>query len=231
MLNIYPYATQPEGEEGVQGEVFWNFKGGSNLGGKSERIFVLNFALINSINKQITDTLGDYTTNPFKIGNEVYFQNFNAEVTKKFSKRIKAIFTYAYVVYNKDVIQGTPGYGIIYSNIAIAELSWKINTKKNLRTELQNLTTKEDQQSWAVLLAELTFVPHWFVAAYDEYNYGNNIVDQRIHYYTGQLGYINNTNRITIGYGRTRAGILCVGGVCRNVPAADGITLTLTSSF
>ncbi len=231
LLNIYPYATQPEGEEGMQGEVFFNLKPASPFGGKYGTDITLNFSVINSINKQVTDTIGDYTSNPFKIGNEVYFQDFNAEVTKKLSKKVKLIFTYAYVIYNKDVIQGTPGYGIIYSNIAIAELSWKINSKKNLRTELQNLYTKEDQQSWAVLLAELTFVPHWFVAAFDEYNYGNDIADQRIHYYTGQLGYTKNTNRITIGYGRQRAGILCVGGVCRNVPASDGITLSMTSSF
>ena len=231
LLNIYPYATQPEGEEGVQGEVFWNFKQGSKLGGQYGADITLNFSMINSINKQITDTLGDYNADALKIGNQVYFQNFNAEITKKFSKKVKAIFTLAYMVYNKDVIQGTPGYGTIYSNITIAEKSWKINSKKNLRTEIQNLYTKEDKQSWAVLLAELSFVPHWFVAGFDEYNYGNNIVDERILYYTGQVGYINNTNRITIGYGRQRAGILCVGGVCRNVPAADGVTLSITSSF
>jgi len=32
-------------------------------------------------------------------------------------------------------------------------------------------------------------------------------------------------------YGKQREGIFCVGGVCRNVPASNGVTLTITSSF
>ncbi|HML86108.1 MAG TPA: DUF6029 family protein [Bacteroidales bacterium] len=34
-----------------------------------------------------------------------------------------------------------------------------------------------------------------------------------------------------MSYGRQREGLLCVGGVCRQVPAATGFTLTLTTSF
>src|SRR5262249_48525643 len=130
----------------------------------------------------------------------------------KFNKKLTALFTYANIIYNKDIIQGIPGYGTVYTNVGIVELRWKMTTKKTLRTELQELYTKQDQQSWAVLLAELTFAPHWFVAAYDEYNYGNDISSQRFHYYTVQGGYTMNATRITLGYGRQRAGILCVGG-------------------
>jgi hypothetical protein len=34
-----------------------------------------------------------------------------------------------------------------------------------------------------------------------------------------------------LAYGRQREGLLCVGGVCRQVPAASGFMLTITSSF
>jgi len=34
-----------------------------------------------------------------------------------------------------------------------------------------------------------------------------------------------------VNYGRQRAGIFCVGGVCRQVPAANGLTLSVTSTF
>ena len=62
-------------------------------------------------------------------------------------------------------------------------------------------------------------------------NYGNDISSQRLHYYLLSAGYTYNTSRIALSYGRQREGILCVGGVCRYVPAASGVTLTVTSSF
>ena len=65
----------------------------------------------------------------------------------------------------------------------------------------------------------------------DQYNFGNLIEKERIHYYFASAGYLKGTNRIQIVYGRQREGIFCVGGVCRNVPAASGLTLSITSSF
>ena len=32
-------------------------------------------------------------------------------------------------------------------------------------------------------------------------------------------------------YGKQRAGVFCVGGVCRAVPASNGLTFSFTSSF
>ena len=34
-----------------------------------------------------------------------------------------------------------------------------------------------------------------------------------------------------LSYGKQREGIICVGGVCRQVPAANGFSVTITSSF
>jgi hypothetical protein len=34
-----------------------------------------------------------------------------------------------------------------------------------------------------------------------------------------------------MSYGKQRAGIFCVGGVCRNVPASNGFAISITSSF
>ena len=65
----------------------------------------------------------------------------------------------------------------------------------------------------------------------DEYNYGNPVSDKQIHYYNLSMGYSQGTNRISVRYGRQREGLLCVGGVCRYVPASTGLTITLTSSF
>ena len=85
--------------------------------------------------------------------------------------------------------------------------------------------------SWGMGLVEYTIAPHWFAAVMDQYNYGNEETDKRIHYMTGTVGYNRNTTRISATYGRQRAGIVCVGGVCRNVPASNGLLVSLTSSF
>jgi hypothetical protein len=80
-------------------------------------------------------------------------------------------------------------------------------------------------------MVQYTIAPKWFFALGDLYNYGNEVTDQQIHYYNVSAGFIKNTNRISVTYGKQREGILCVGGVCRFVPASNGITLTVISSF
>ena len=96
---------------------------------------------------------------------------------------------------------------------------------------MQSLTTDQDDGDWASLLLEYTISPHWFFSALDQYNYGNSNPVKQLHYYFGSVGYIQNSTRISINYGRQRAGIFCVGGICRNVPASNGISLTVSSSF
>ena len=89
----------------------------------------------------------------------------------------------------------------------------------------------EDQGNWATALVEYTISPSWFFAVLDQFNYGNQEAEKRIHYLFGSVGYIHNANRFSISYGRQRAGIFCVGGVCRVVPASNGLTFSMTSTF
>jgi hypothetical protein len=65
----------------------------------------------------------------------------------------------------------------------------------------------------------------------DQYNYGNPKSDLQIHYVIGTFGYVHEATRLTLSYGRQRAGLFCVGGVCRFVPASNGLTLNFTQSF
>jgi hypothetical protein len=177
-----------------------------------------------------TGTLG-YNSGFLEIGDTKYFEDLNINISRKFSKKFKAAISFMYFEYNKDVVQGLSGYGTIYGNVAVADLTFKLKPKNTIRIELQNLYTEQDDGSWVMMLAEYTLAPHWFVAAFDEYNYGNDKSNKRFHYYTAQVGYKNKGNTFTLGYGRQRAGIFCVGGVCRNVPASNGVTLAVTSSF
>ena len=136
-------------------------------------------------------------------------------------------------MFNQAVIQGkTPkDYPDVYANIGVIDLTYKINKKHAIRAEIQGLITEQDQQDWATVVLEYSYSPHWFIAIMDQYNYGNEIEEDKIHYYFASAGYVKGANRIQLGYGRQRAGIFCIGGVCRTVPAANGFTLSITSSF
>ena len=236
---FYPYASQPNGEMAGQAELVYNFKPNTFLGGKYGTNIDINFSKVNAINKQQindstpigTSNTDGYKSDFFSFGKEMFFQDINVEITHKVSKGFKFVATYMDLYYNKDVVQGKPGFGTIHSQTAILEMSIKLTDKKTLRTELQHMATKQDQQNWAMALAEYTVSPHWYIAALDLYNYGNDIKTSRIHYPNISAGYTHNANRFSIGYGKQRAGIFCVGGVCRTVPASNGFTFSVTSSF
>jgi hypothetical protein len=236
---MYPYATQPNGEMGMQGELFFKIQPGKPLGGKYGTDVAVNYSHVNSIDKTAASDTSEigvpgtegYESDFFKVGDELYFEDFNIEVTHKFSNKVKAIFDYVYIVYNKDVIQGSPGYGTFYTHTGVAEIIWKITSKKALRTEVEHLWTEDDKKNWAMLLMEYTIAPYWSIAGFDQYNYGNEDPEHRIHYYNGTVTFTKNANRFSVGYGRQRAGIVCVGGVCRTVPASNGFIFSITSSF
>ena len=76
---------------------------------------------------------------------------------------------------------------------------------------------------------EYSISPHWFFDVYDLYNYGN--IDEKVHYLNFATVYVKGSNRFQLSYGKQREGIMCVGGVCRQVPAANGIAISITSSF
>lgn len=238
---FYPYATQPNGETGMQAELGYKFKKGTKLGGKYGTSVTLNYASsygldTTNLNDMDSTSLG-YTTNNFALG-ELYFQDINIEVFKKFSPNFKGTFLYSYNTYNKDVIEGKFGYPVLESHIVVFDLIFRLNDKLTLRTDIEHLymVPKDGQEnpdygSWGLVLGELTIGENWFVSAMDQYNYGNEDEHHRIHYANAQVGYYWGTNRIVLGYGKQRAGIFCVGGVCRFVPASNGFAMTITSSF
>jgi len=85
--------------------------------------------------------------------------------------------------------------------------------------------------SWVYALAEYTIAPQWFISLFNEYNYGNEDPNRRLNYLSGNIIYVKDALRLTLGYGRVRGGILCVGGVCRPVPASNGFSLSVSSTF
>jgi len=236
--SIYTYGTQPNGEFGMQAQGIYTFKKKSVLGGKYGTNISLTYSRYNAINKKQVDedtpidstgTLG-YKSDYFKIGKEAYYENFNFEFSKKFNKTFKLVVDYFYIMYNAKVIEGHEMPNI-HSHTVVVDLTFNINEKHSLRTELQHMYAKQGEGSWAYALVEYTIAPKWFFSVSDMYNYGNSISEKRLHYYSVATAFAIGSTRIALNYGRQRAGIFCVGGVCRYVPAANGLTLSISSSF
>ncbi|HPT14078.1 MAG TPA: DUF6029 family protein [Bacteroidales bacterium] len=235
---MYPYATQPNGEMGLQGQVNYNLKKGTLLGGHYGTDIALNFSAIASPKLEMIDTIAistpgtrGYDSPFFAIGDQLYYRDINLEIGHKFSKKFKGILTLMREDYNIEVIEGHTGEEMVHANIVIAELTYKFTGTQALRGEFQWLNTKQDDGSWAMAMLEYTIAPKWFFSVTDMYNYGNDVADNRLHYPLVSFAYNNNANRIQVSYGKQREGIVCVGGVCRSVPASNGLTVTITSSF
>jgi hypothetical protein len=231
LVTIYPYATQPNGEVGLQADFFYTFKPGTPLGGTYGTNVAFNASRVHNIDTMRYNDDRGYRSDFLKVGKQLYFQDFNIEITRKINKSLKVVLSDIYLIYNKDVIQGLSGYGTVYANIAIADITYKLNNMHSLRTELQHLNARQDEGSWAMALFEYSVAPHWIFSVFDQYNYGNKDSGKQIHYYSAGVAYNRNSLRISLSYGKQRAGLLCVGGVCRYVPASNGATLTISSSF
>lgn len=231
---MYPYATQQDGQIGANAEFFYKIPRKSLLGGKYGTHLSFNYSQVMNLNRkdiEIDPDLNGYTVGLFDIGNDLYYQDFNLEIYKKLSRKVKATLVYMYQVFDIDRIQGKVGEEEVVSNIGIADVTVKLNRKNALRFEAQSLFSEQYNGNWAMGMIEFSFAPHWFVSVSDQYNYQNPHKEQNIHYYNAYAGYTKSGTRIQIGYGRQREGVICVGGVCRNMPASNGFSLLLTSSF
>ncbi len=235
LASIYPYGTQPNGEAGIKAELMYKFKKESILGGKYGTLVNVGYSRMNSLQKKaLSDTsilasndgtLG-YKSNLLSIGDELYYEDINLEISKKVNRKLKGILTLQSLKYNNSIIHGAGLYeGIINSFVIVLDLTYKFTKKKAVRTEFQQLQTKEDKGNWSLALFEFS-IPHWFFIVGDQYNANSNQ-----HYYNVAIVHNFKANRIQIGYGKQREGIVCTGGVCRRVPAANGFTVSLTSSF
>jgi hypothetical protein len=236
LLAFYPYASQTNGEFCYQAEFLKKFKKETMLGGKYGVDLTINYSGAFTLDTTRLDPVSDsamlgYESNYGAIGDEILYQDFNIEITKKFSPKFKMTMVYANQVYNIDIIQVKPGKPNVLSDIGVIDMTYMYKPEHSVRVELQHLLTRQDSGSWAMGLVEWTIGEHWFLVAADQFNYGNDDAEYRYHYVNFQVGYIRNANRITLGYGKQRAGIFCAGGVCRYVPASNGISLSITSSF
>lgn len=226
---LYPYATQPGGEWAYQANLGYNFKRHTALGGKYGTLLKVNYSLVKGLKKNVrTGTLAEQTYgygSPFWQTDGTYYQDLNIQIDKKLSRSFKLNLMYMNQLYNKTVVEGHGGN--IRSNIFIAEGKYQFNKKMTLRAEAQYLQTDDDQGDWMYGLLEFSLLPHWMFTVSDMYNSG----ETDLHYYQGFVTFNTGSHRLQLGYGRTRAGYNCSGGVCRYVPASKGFTLSYNYNF
>ena len=204
---LYPYATQLAGGEWAwQAEAGYNFKRKTKLGGKYGMNVKFNFSHV-------------------RWKGETFYQDMDLTLTRKFSRRAQLTLMYMNQRYNKTVVEGHGG--MVRSNIFIADGKFQLSSKTTLRTELQYLSTRDDEGDWLYGLAEFSLAPNWMFSVSDMYNVG----ETNLHYYHGDVTFSMSGHRVQLGYGRTRAGYNCTGGVCRYVPASRGFTLSYNYTF
>ena len=244
LATIYPYSSQPNGEMGTQLDIYYTIPKKTKFGGKYGTEINFNFSNVFNIDKSISDdnheidesgTIG-YNSNFLKIGKDKLFQELNIEIVKKMTRNIKITTTYINLLNNDKILKSQPilenkDHEIITANVLILEGVVKIKSKNGnsaaIKTEIQHLNTKQHFGNWGMGLIEYKF-SNWFFSLQDLYNYGH---PEKPHYYSVSSGYNKGVTRITFTYGKQRAGLFCVGGVCRDIPASNGFSISLTSSF
>ncbi len=253
---IYSYATQPLGEMAMQLQVNYTIPKNTIIGGKYGTKLTLDFSQVNDIKREYFDnenggydgTLG-YTSPFFGVGDRMFYRDFNIELERRLNKKWKLIAQYINLYYDMEIIEQHENAPAVKANIGFVDVTYRISSKQSIRFELQhlwdninknNMTAEEalnhaenfeKRGNWAAALVEYSIAPKWFVSVADKYNYGNPIPDNRDHYYSASVGYIKESTRIVLTGGRQSKGMVCVGGVCRVVPASSGISLSITTSF
>jgi hypothetical protein len=234
---VYPYAVQNNGELGFQLDV--NYTSPKWFRGKYPTQININFSGVNALDTQSTGDRYGYTSAVINPGKALYYDG-NIEISQRLGKKVKMNLMYMYLWIDRNLVQGMgTSPREIANHIGVVDVSWKLSKKYSLRTEVQGLYTPQELSqmgdringSWLMALAELSISPSFFFSVMDQWAVGNPVDAYRIHYLNVAAGYNFGTTRIMLGYGRQREGIVCIGGVCRSVPAATGLTFSLMSSF
>ena len=217
LANLTPFRPRTDGEAGGQIDAFYNFRRGTKIGGKRGMKVHANFSTYYNLN----DKGGSK-------GGVMSMWDFSVDVEKQWTKKFKSTLMYSAQQHNRNEMNylGVDAE-VGQSHIVVADLLYKWTPKLSTRLELQYLATKGYQKDWMAALLEVSFAPSWSIFASDMYNHGSS----KMHYYNAGVSYAYKWARVAAGYGRYRAGFICSGGVCREIPAYTGANITLTATF
>ena len=235
-MTMYPYATNDMGEQGLQGDVMWKVKKDTWLGGKYGMDIHVNSAIVCGLD---TTVIGGAGTDGYRVNGgfgPLLFGEATVELARKLSKEVKLTLVYSYQAFN-PAVEGEPS-DLFHNNIVVADVAWKVSKKHALRFEAEWMGSDSHRDvaaghtdprlgDWVMGLVEWNIGSKWFVSVSDQLAYN----DGKGNYYNVSVGFTSGATRLQAGYGKQRRGMLCIGGVCREVPASNGLTFSLTTSF
>lgn len=231
LSNIYVYNSQPRllftnfekraGEVGTQVDVYYSFDKETTLGKYGTKL-AGNFSYWAGLDA--TFNTDDLTYDTKFIGDgQRYFRDLNIEIKNRWSSKWSTVATYQDVIIDKAISKGgiVGSEGDIRAQIAAVEGTRRFEKGRAIKLELQHLWTPDDDKNWAAGVIEYNFNPSITFYASDSWNYGG---EKELHYYNFGGSYSKGRTRFMLNYGRQRGGLICVGGVCREVPPSTGLT-------
>ncbi|WP_243472915.1 DUF6029 family protein [Winogradskyella sp. MH6] len=242
LTNIFVYQAQsqvvfadPElmeaGEIGGQLDVFYNIKKGTALGGKYGTKIAFNASYWAGLKGDYDFGNLSYDVDYFGFGDK-YFSDVSLEIRKKWNKKVNSIFYYVNQYYNQRTIEDNFSGEQIKTNIVVGETIYKFGKiGQSVRLELQKMWSSSEKHDWVGGTLEYNASPRLSFYVNDIYNSGDDSSTSKNHYYNFGGSFNKGTTRFSLNYGRQRAGLVCVGGVCRFVPEATGLSASLLMSF
>jgi hypothetical protein len=241
LANIYVYQAQAgvefksneimkSGETGGQIDVVYEFAKDTKFGGKYGTKLALNYASWYNLPGTYRAIPAQYETNFFGVG-EKYFSDCNVEVKKQFTENSRASFLYVNQYYNKPWVEDASH--AVNTNIFYVEWIYSMTNSKSIRIDAEHMWADADFKNWMGGSMEYNFNEKFSIYALDLVNYGNtkDKEEREKHYLTVGGAYRKGSTRVSLGYGRQRGGLVCVGGVCRFVPESTGISLSFNTAF
>lgn len=241
LTNIFVYQPQsviafldPElmeaGEIGGQLDAFYKIKKGTALGGKYGTKLAFNASYWAGLEGDYDYVEQDYNVESFGFGPK-YFSEISLEIRNKWNSKWSSIFYFVNQDYNRKYIEDKANGKKLKNNILVFESTHKFGKGKSLRFEAQKLFSDSENHDWVGGTIEYNFNPKFTMYLNDIYNSGDDSSTSKIHYYNFGGSFTKGATRLGLNYGRQRAGLVCVGGVCRFVPEATGLTMNLSMAF
>ncbi len=238
LSNIYVYSAQPRllfdeyeeraGEVGAQVDIYYSFDRESSLGKVGTKL-AGNFSYWGGLDADFN--MADQTYDVKFIGNgKRYFRDLNLEIKNRWSSKWSSTVSFQDVIIDKSVSKGgiVGNQGDIHAQIAVIEGTRRFEGGKAVTLELQHLWTAQDDKNWAAGVVEYNFNSSFSAFVADAWNYGG---EKELHYYNFGGSYSKGRVRFAMNYGRQRGGLICVGGVCREVPKSTGVSANLVVTF
>ena len=212
LASMNPYTPLGGGEMGGQFDIFYRVKKGTALGGKRGMKVHANYSIYHGI-ESATGT-----------GERMFlYSDLTFDIEKMWSRKFQ---TTLFVSMQKNSLSVyIPD--IVKRNIFVADITYKFTNKYSLRAELQYLSADSEDDDWVAAQLEFNIAPNWSVYVSDMFNYNG----QQEHYAAGGFSYTHSAIRASLSYGNYKEGYICSGGVCRTVPAYNGVNLAVSIAF